>query len=123
MKQEQAVFTALADARTKYSGSVTVDQKAKAAGEVESALGRLLAVVENYPVLKSSETMQTFMAELAGTENRVSVERKRFNESVSYYNLKTKTFPSSLFAKMFGFDSANYFESDSGAEKAPAVKF
>jgi LemA protein len=60
---------------------------------------------------------------LAGTENRVSVERKRFNESVSYYNLKTKTFPSSLFAKMFGFDSANYFESDSGAEKAPAVKF
>ncbi|MFA6536265.1 MAG: LemA family protein [Candidatus Paceibacterota bacterium] len=121
MKQEQAIFTALADARTKYSGSTSADAKAQAAGQVETALGRLLAVVENYPTLKSSENVQTLMSQLEGTENRISVERKRFNETVMAYNLKVKTFPSSLLAKTFGFADRALFDAVSGSEVAPKV--
>ncbi len=123
MKQEQTVFTALADARTHYAGAATVDAKAKAAGEVESALGRLLVITENYPQLKSSDTVQTLMSQLEGTENRVSVERKRYNDTVQSYNLLTMRFPSSLIASMFGFKARPYFEAAAGAEKVPAVTF
>jgi LemA protein len=119
--QEQAIFTALAEARTRYSGAVSVNDKAQAATQVESALGRLLAVVENYPQLKSSETVQTLMTQLEGTENRVSVERGRFNSSVQSYNLLTKRFPSRFIASMFGFADKAYFEAASGAEVAPKV--
>lgn len=121
MEQEQAIFTALADARTKYSGSTSADAKAEAAGQVESALGRLLAVVENYPTLKSADTVQTLMSQLEGTENRVSVERKRFNDTVMAYNLKVKSFPSSLLAKMFGFSERALFNAAPGSEVAPKV--
>ncbi|MDD5068731.1 MAG: LemA family protein [Candidatus Pacebacteria bacterium] len=123
MKQEQAVFTAIADARTHYAGAQTVDDKAKAAGEVESALGRLLVITENYPELKSSDTVQTLMAELEGTENRISVERTRYNDFVQTYNLKVKTFPTSIMAKIFGFSEHAYFQSATGAETAPKVSF
>ena len=123
MAQEQTIFTALADARTKYTGAQSTDEKAAAAGQVEGALGRLLAVVENYPQLKSSENVQTLMAQLEGTENRVSVERKRYNDMVQVYNLKVKTFPSSIVAKVFGFSDHAYFEAAAGAENAPKVSF
>jgi len=123
MQQEQAIFTALADARTRYSGATSVDGKVSAAGEVETALGRLLAVVENYPTLKSADTVQTLMSQLEGTENRVSVERKRFNDAVQSYTLLTKRFPSSVIAGMFGFGERQYFQSVEGSENAPAVKF
>ncbi len=123
MKQEQAVFTAIADARTHYAGAQSIDQKAQAAGEVESALGRLLVITENYPELKSSDTVQTLMAQLEGTENRVSVERNRYNDFVRDYNLKTKHFPSVIFAKLFGFGERPYFQSTSGSEQAPKVQF
>ncbi|KKU68502.1 MAG: LemA protein [Parcubacteria group bacterium GW2011_GWA2_47_16] len=123
MIQEQTVFTAIAEARTKYSGAMTVDEKARAAGQVESALGRLLVITENYPQLKSSETVQTLMSQLEGTENRVAVERKRFNDAIASYNLKTKRFPSSLIASLFGFGSRDYFEAAAGAENAPKVSF
>ncbi len=122
MKQEQAVFGALADARTRYAGAITVNDKAIAASQVESAFGRLLAVMENYPQLKSSDTVQTLMSQLEGTENRVSVERKRFNDMVLNFNLMTKRFPSSIVAKMFGFSEKAYFESAPGAQNAPAVE-
>lgn len=121
MKQEQKVFGDLAEARTRYSGATTVNDKAVAATGVESALSRLLVIMENYPQLKSSETVQTLMSQLEGTENRVSVERQRFNETVRVYNTKVKTVPSSLIAKMFGFNPRNYFESAKGAENAPKV--
>ncbi|MEK9185006.1 MAG: LemA family protein, partial [Patescibacteria group bacterium] len=123
MKQEQAIFDAIAQARTQYGGAKTTDQKAQAAGQVESALGRLLVITENYPQLKSSDTVQTLMSQLEGTENRVSVERKRFNDMVQAYNLKTKQFPSSVFAKLFGFVSHSYFESVQGSETATKVQF
>ncbi|MFA6432495.1 MAG: LemA family protein [Candidatus Paceibacterota bacterium] len=121
MKQEQAVFTAIADARTRYSGAVGVNDKAVAAGQVESALGRLLAVVENYPTLKSSETVQNLMTQLEGTENRVAVERARFNDDVKAYELSIKRFPRSIFAAMFGFGDMQYFDAQPGAENAPKV--
>ena len=121
MKQEQTVFTALADARTKYSGAITPDSKAAAASDFEGAFGRLLAVMENYPQLRSVETVQSLMAELAGTENRISVERMRYNEMVRDYNVSVKTFPRSMLAGMFGFSVRTMFEASVGAENAPQV--
>ncbi|MDO8557439.1 MAG: LemA family protein [Candidatus Jorgensenbacteria bacterium] len=123
MKQEQSVFNAIADARTRYAGAATVDEKAAAAGQIETALSRLLVVMENYPTLKSMDVVQGLMAELAGTENRVSVERKRFNDAVQLLNVAIKGFPSNLIAKVFGFNERQYFESVSGAENAPKVEF
>ncbi|MCL5782123.1 MAG: LemA family protein [Patescibacteria group bacterium] len=123
MKQEQTVFTALADARTRYSGAATVSEKAAAAGQVESALGRLLAVVENYPTLKSSDTVQNLMTQLESTENRVSVQRQRYNDAVRTYEVAIKRFPRSVIASIFGFTDINYFEAAPGAENAPQVQF
>jgi len=123
MKQEQAVFNAIAEARTRYSGAATINDKATAAGQVETALGRLLVVMENYPQLKSAENVQTLMAQLEGTENRVSVERKRFNDLVRDFNLMIKRFPSNVVAGIFGFGERSYFESVSGAENVPNVEF
>jgi LemA protein len=123
MTQEQTVFLAIANARTKYGAAQTVNEKAAAAGEVETALGRLLAVMENYPDLKSSQNVTQLMDELAGTENRISVERRRFNDLVREYNTQIKTFPTNMLAGMFGFSEKQYFQSVSGAETAPKVEF
>jgi len=123
MAQEQEVFTAIADARTRYAGAGSSDEKAAAAGALEGAFGRLLVVMENYPQLKSAETVQSLMAEIAGSENRIAVERMRYNELVRDYNVAVKTFPRSLLAGMFGFEARTMFEAKVGAEEAPAVKF
>lgn len=121
MNQEQEVFSALADARSRYAGASTPDQKAVAAAQTESALGRLLAVVESYPELRSSETVQTLMAQLEGTENRISVERARYNETVQTYNLGVQRFPSSILARLFGFEQRAFFDAAEGSENAPKV--
>jgi len=121
MKQEQTVFTALANARAQYAGAQTVNDKAVAAGQVESSLGRLIAVVENYPTLASAQNVQDLMTQLEGTENRVSVERQRFNTDVQTYEVAIKTFPRSIFASIFGFTDMQYFQADSGAQNAPKV--
>jgi LemA protein len=121
MAQEKEVFTALADARTKYAGAQTTNEKAGAATEFESAFARLLVVMENYPQLRSAETVQSLMAELSGTENRVSVERMRYNEMVRDYNISVKTFPGALIAGMFGFSPRTLFEAAEGAETVPQV--
>ena len=122
LKQEQTVFSQIAEARTRYSGAVTADDKAAAAGGIESALGRLLVIIENYPQLKSNETVAKLMDELAGTENRISVERRRFNELVQVYNTRIKTIPTNLVAGVFGFGERNYFQSSEGAQVAPKVE-
>jgi LemA protein len=122
MNQEQEVFTALADARTKYGGAASTDAKAAAAGEFESALSRLLVVMENYPQLRSVESVNTLMAELAGTENRISVERMRFNEMVRDYNVTVKTFPRSFVASLFGFGPRTMLEAKEGADQVPEVQ-
>lgn len=121
MKQEQKVFGDIAEARTRYSGASTVDQKAAAASQVDGALGRLLVVMENYPQLASIGNVQNLMTQLEGTENRISTERQRFNDAVGAMNIKVQRFPSNIFAGMFGFHAREFFQSTSGAEVAPKV--
>lgn len=123
MQQEEKIFTAIADARTKMAGANTVDDKVAASSELEGALGRLLVVMENYPELKSSDNVTALMDELAGTENRISTERTRFNDAVRDYNSSIRKFPKNILAGMFGFDAKVYFEAVDGAETAPEVKF
>jgi LemA protein len=122
MAQEQAIFNAIAEARTKYGAAATVNEKAEAASQVESALGRLLVVMENYPEIRSTEAVINLMDELAGTENRISVERRRYNELVQQYNTSIKTVPTNFIAGMFGFGPKAYFESVSGADAVPKVE-
>jgi len=123
MGQEQKVFDDLAAARANYSGAQTVNDQVAAATQVDGALGRLLAIVENYPQLKSIDAVQTFMAQDEGTENRISVERGRFNEAVQSYNTAIKSFPSLFYAGFFGFKERPYFAATPGSEKPPQVKF
>lgn len=122
MTQEKEVFTAIANARQGYAGAKTIDDKVKAAGQMESALGRLLVITENYPQLNSVETVKNLMTQLEGTENRVSVERARFNDAVSIFNSSIITFPSNMVANLFGFEQRTFFKSDEAAAKTPTVK-
>lgn len=122
MSQEQKVFADITEARTRYAGAQTTDQKAAAATQVESALARLLVVMENYPQLKSIETVQTLMVQLEGTENRIAVERGRYNDEVRKYNTKIVTVPGKWVAGMFDFSAKTYFEAAEGADVAPEVK-
>lgn len=121
--QEQSVFTAIADARTHYAGATTQDAKAAAAGEVESALGRLLVITENYPTLQSSQSFRDLTTELEGTENRIAVERMKYNDLVRAYDTSVKTFPSSVLAKIFGMSEHAYFNAPEAATTAPQVNF
>lgn len=123
MQQEQEVFNNLAEARTRYAGAATIEDRVKAANEVESALGRLLVILENYPELRSAESVQTLMVQLEGTENRISVERKRFNESVQEFNVMVRRIPGKWIANILGFQEKSYFEAVAGAEQAPEVQF
>ena len=95
----------------------------KAQGEVGAALGRLLAITENYPDLKANQNFLELQAQLEGTENRISVERRNFNEAAKSYNTAIRTFPRNLIAGLFGFEKRPYFEAEEGASKAPEVKF
>lgn len=121
LTQEQEVFGQIAEARQGYAGAATTEEQVQAAGALDSALSRLLVIVENYPELKSNQTVQDLMTELAGTENRISVERMRFNDAVRSYNTKVKTIPTSLVAGMFGFAEKPFFEAAATAQEAPAV--
>jgi len=122
-KQEQEVFGAIAEARTRYSGATTPDQKAAAAGQVESALGRLLGIAESYPALQSSQAYRDLIVSLEGTENRISVERMKYNEVVKSYNTNVQRFPTSLIASLFGFGTHAYFEIADGVANVPKVQF
>lgn len=123
LTQEQTVFGDIAAARANYAGAATPDQKAAAATQVEGALGRLLVIMENYPQLTSSATVRDLMTELEGTENRVSVERTRFNDEVRAYNVAVKRFPTMILAALTGYHQRAYFQAASGTEKAPVVTF
>mgnify|MGYP001613570528 CR=1 FL=1 len=120
--QEQKVFGDIAEARTRYAGAPAgSNEKVQATNQFESALGRLLVIMENYPVLKSYESVRALTDELAGTENRVLVARDRYNAQVLVWNSKVMRFPGNIIAGMFGFHSREYFKSDEGANKAPSV--
>ncbi len=122
MTQEQKVFSDITDARTKYAGAQSTDQKVAATEELSGALGRLLAVIENYPTLKSIDAVQQMMAQIEGTENRVAVERGRFNELTRDYNTHVTTLPGKFIALMFDFSAKSYFEATGGAENVPKVE-
>lgn len=95
----------------------------KAQGEIGAALGKLLAITENYPDLKANQNFLELQAQLEGTENRINVARKNFNDSAKEYNTAIRKFPKNIFAEMFGFEKRPYFEAEEGAEKAPKVEF
>ena len=129
---EKETFEAVVSARSKAT-QVTVDPEnltpeklqeyQKAQGEVGATLGRLLAITESYPELKANENFKELQAQLEGTENRISVERRNFNEIARTYNSAIRTFPRSIIAGMFGFEKRPYFEAEESANKAPEVKF
>ena len=121
--QETAVFTAIADARTKYSGATTANDRAAAASQVEGALGRLLVIAEAYPVLQSSQAYRDLIVSLEGTENRIAVERMKYNDLVKTFNTNVKVFPSSLVAMIFGVEERAYFEVSDAAQVNPTVDF
>lgn len=122
--QEQTVFGDIAAARAALIGAKTPADKIAANGQLDSALGRLLVVVENYPQLKSNENFMRLQDELAGTENRIAVERRRYNQTVQDYNTYISLFPNNLVASFGGFlRNDAYFKTDEGARQAPKVNF
>ena len=122
-QHEEAVYKDIADARSRLLAAKSPEETIAAANQQTSALGRLLAVVENYPQLKSNEQFNRLMDELAGTENRIAVERMRYNEAVQAYNTKRGQFPSNLTAKMFGFKEYPFFQAPAEAKQVPKVNF
>src|SRR3979490_265599 len=122
--QEQAVYGEIARARSALLNASTPADKIAANGQLDSALSRLLVIVENYPQLKSNVNFLRLQDELAGTENRIAVERRRYNEAVQDYNTYLSLFPNSLVASMAGFKREDaYFKTDEGARQAPKVNF
>ncbi|HEY5617489.1 MAG TPA: LemA family protein [Vicinamibacterales bacterium] len=122
-QQERDVFGQIAESRAKLAGAQTPEQTIQAANEQSAALARLLVVVENYPQLRSSETFNRLMDELAGTENRIAVERMRYNERVQEYNTLRRQFPSNITAGLFGFREYPPFNAPPEAERVPRVDF
>ena len=122
-KQEKSIFDNVADARARMAGATTREEKISAANEVSGALSRLLMVVENYPQLKSDQNFRQLMDELAGTENRISVERMRYNDAVKTFNQSIRVFPKNIVANSFNFKEAKLFEAAPGAKEAPKVDF
>jgi LemA protein len=129
---EQETFTRVVEARSKAT-QVTIDaanmtdedlKRFQAAqGEISSALSRLLAIAENYPDLKANQNFLELQSQLEGTENRIAVERRKFNETANMYNTAIKQFPTVIFAGWFGFKARPYFEAETGAQEAPVVQF
>lgn len=131
-EHEELTLQAVTDARTRAT-SITIDPATAtpeqveawmaAQDEVSGALGRLLAVAESYPDLKANQNFLQLQAQLEGTENRISVERQKYNEAVKEYNVMVRRFPNNIIASMFGFDAKSMFEAQAGAEVAPVVVF
>ena len=121
--QEKEIFTHVADARGRLAGATSPREAAAANAGMTSALGRLLAIAENYPQLKSNENFIRLQDELAGSENRIAVERRRYNEAVRVFNTSIKRFPNKFLAATFGFAEREYFEADAAAQEVPKVGF
>jgi LemA protein len=120
---EESVFADIADARSRLLAAQTPADTIAAANQQTSALGRLLAIAENYPQLKANEQFNRLMDELSGTENRIAVERMRYNERVQEYNTSRRQFPSNVTAAVFGFEEYPFFEAPPEAQRVPAVNF
>lgn len=123
-EHEQETLTRITGLRSQWGAAKTVEEKTQVAGELQSALSRLMVVVENYPELKANQGFLDLQTQLEGTENRIAVERQRYNETVQAYNKAVRQFPGSIVAGMKGFaPSTAYFETTEGAQAAPKVQF
>jgi LemA protein len=122
-QHETAVFTEIAQARARLLAAQTPEQQIEAANQQTTALGRLLAIAENYPQLKANEQFNRLMDELAGTENRIATERMRYNERVQEYNTARRQFPANVTARVFGFKEYPFFEAPAEARQVPRVNF
>jgi LemA protein len=120
---EEGVFVKVTEARSKVAGASTVSNKIEANNELSSALSRLLVVVEQYPELKANENFIRLQDELSGTENRIAVERRRYNETVNSFNVKIRSFPTNMISGMFNFEKAAYFDVPEEKQEAPKVNF
>lgn len=120
---EEGVFREVAEARARLLAAQSPDEKIAAANQQTSALGRLLAVAENYPQLRANEQFNRLMDELSGTENRIAVERMRYNETVQRYNTSRRQFPANMTAKVFGFKEYPLFQAPPEAKQVPKVNF
>jgi LemA protein len=121
--QESEIFIEIAEARSRLGGASGVSETAEAAGALDSALSRLLVIVENYPQLKSDSNFRSLQDELAGTENRLAVARMNYNEAVREFNRSVRIFPASIVAGAMGYESLDYFEINEEARSAPKVQF
>jgi LemA protein len=121
--QEKDVLVRVTEARSRVGQAKSIPDKIEANNELTSALSRLLVVVEQYPQLKSNENFIRLQDELAGTENRIAVARRRYNEAVKMYNVAVRSFPQNMLAKWFSFQPAAFFEAPQAAKEAPKVKF
>jgi LemA protein len=121
--EEKEIFTQIAEARSRIGGAQSPEQRVQAEDQLGGFLGRLLMISENYPQLKANQNFMDLQKQLEGTENRISVERMRFNESVREYNLYIKRFPQRFYASVMGFEPKPFYEATEGAENAPKVDF
>ena len=122
-KQEQSVLIGVTEARAKVGGATNQGQRMAAENELSGALSRLMVVVEAYPQLKSDANFRQLQDELAGTENRLAVARKRYNDSVKNYNVLLRSFPQNVIAGMFGFEKKEFFQAPTESQEAPQVQF
>jgi LemA protein len=122
-QHEEGVYKEIADSRSRLLAARSPEETMAAANQQTSALGRLLAVVENYPNLKANEQFNRLMDELSGTENRLAVERMRYNEKIQEYDAARRRFPANITARMFGFKEYPYFQAAPDAQQAPKVNF
>jgi len=122
-KHEKEIFEEIAEARAKMFSAKSFDEKVKSANLIENSLSRLMVIVENYPLLKADANFRALMDELAGTENRIAVERKRYNDKVAEYNKYIRVFPNSIIAGINNFKPAEYYKVPSTVKEAPRVEF
>jgi LemA protein len=122
-KHEKEVFVKVTEARSRVAGATSIGDKIEANNQLSSALARLLVVVERYPELKANTNFIRLQDELAGTENRIAVERRRYNEAVKVFNIKIRRFPTNMIAGMFGFEKSKFFEVPKERQEAPKIKF
>ena len=120
---EEEIYTALANARAKLAGSTTAEETLAANNELETALGRLLVIVENYPELKASEQFKSLQDQLEGSENRIATARVDYNDAVKNYNTKIRRFPASIIASLFGFEKKTMYEAPADDTQVPSVEF
>ena len=122
-EHEKSLFTEITELRSQWANAGSRGEKIQVAQGMESALSRLLVVAENYPQLKANENFLSLQTQLEGTENRVAVERGRYNDAVRAYNIKIQRIPTNIVANMFGYEKEEYFEADEGAQTVPSVQF